>query len=257
MPEVRVVWRGKRLNQRTVAMIQAVERLTGSELDLMQGSYNRGGVSASAGTHDGGGAIDVRMTDLSAKERTAVVLAMRKVGFAAWLRTPSQSDWPFHIHAIAVGDQDLSRGAAHQVKEYRRGRNGLANRGPDDGPPGYYRMTWEHYQRLRAANVPPQPISRPGVNTTISLGAMEVACQRDAMSGTWAADRAQVLAWASHPKIGAISRAEILPPSGTPWHQHFQRMTRKIQAKFGLPANGSFGPETAELMERYGYTITS
>src|SRR5687768_16317521 len=107
MSEVRVIWRGKRLNKRTVAMIQAAERLTEFERDLVQGSYNRGGVSASAGTHDGGGAIDVRAADLSAKERKAVVLALRKVGFAAWLRTPAQSHWPFHIHAIAVGDQDL------------------------------------------------------------------------------------------------------------------------------------------------------
>ncbi|MFC0624275.1 hypothetical protein [Kribbella deserti] len=257
MPEIRTTWRGKRLNQRTVAMIKAAERLTKFELDLMQGSYNRGGVSASAGTHDGGGAIDVRAAGLTPKQRRDVVLALRKVGFAAWLRTPAQGDWPWHIHAIAVGDKDLSRGAAQQVREYRRGLNGLANRGPDDGPPGYYRMTWEHYQRLLAANVPPRPILRPTVNTTISLSALRIAAQRDAMSGAWAADRAQVLAWAADPKVGAIARTEIRPPSGTPWHQHFRQMTRKIQTRFGLPANGTFGPETAAVMERFGYTITN
>lgn len=97
----------------------------------------------------------------------------------------------------------------------------------------------------------------PERNRTISLGAMRYAGRYDAMSGTWGADRAQVLAWASHPMVGAISRAEILPPAGTHWRVHFRRMTEKIQERFGLKPDGDFGPETAAVMERYGYTITS
>jgi len=58
-------------------------------------------------------------------------------------------------------------------------------------------------------------VSKPGVNSTISLGAVRFADRHDAMSGTWAADRAQVLAWAAHPKVDAIDRSEILPPKGT------------------------------------------
>jgi hypothetical protein len=254
MPEARIVWRGKQLNQRTVAMVQAAERLAKFEFTILQGSYNKGGVAASAGTHDGGGAVDVACEALTAAQRQAVVLALRQVGFAAWLRTPAQANWPYHVHAIAQGDKDLSRGAANQVAEYRRLRNGLANRGKDDGPPGYYGMTWElylHYHPNPAPGVP-QP---PPPNTTISLGAMEYARTHDSMSGVWGADRAQVLAWAAHPKIAAISRAETRPPAGVPWHLHFQQMVKKIQIKFKLPATGVFNAATAAVMKRYGYTI--
>lgn len=257
MAEVRITWRGKRLNKRTVAMVQAAEKIAGMTFVITQGSYNAGGVSASAGTHDGGGALDVRARDLSGSERARAVLAMRKVGFAAWLRTPSQGNWPFHIHAIAAGDDDLSRRAAVQVTEYRRGRNGLANRGPDDGPDGYRLMTWELYQKLVRDSLGPKPAPGPRPNTTISLGAMEFARRNDAMNGNWGADRAQVLAWAAHPRIGAILRSEVIPPRGTPWHLHFIAMTKKIQRKFGLPQDGVFGPRTASLMTRFGYTITN
>lgn len=34
--------------------------LVKQKLDVSQGGYNRGGVSASAGTHDGGGVLDLR-----------------------------------------------------------------------------------------------------------------------------------------------------------------------------------------------------
>ena len=143
MPEARIVWRGWALNKRTAAMVEAAEKLYKSKFAILQGSYNKAGVEASAGTHDGGGAIDIDVRTKSVAQRVAVVKAMRAVGFAAWLRTPAQGNWPYHVHAIAVGDKDLSRGAATQVAEYHRKRNGLANRGNDDGPPGFYGMTWE------------------------------------------------------------------------------------------------------------------
>ncbi len=155
MPEARIVWRGKVFNKRTVAMIEAAEKLYKSKFAILQGSYNKGGVAESAGTHDGGGAVDIDVATKSPAQRQAVVKAMRQVGFAAWLRTPAQGDWPYHVHAIAVGDKDLSRGATLQVAEYRRGRNGLANRGKDDGPPGDYGMTWELYLK---AHRPAQPV---------------------------------------------------------------------------------------------------
>jgi hypothetical protein len=257
MPEARIRWREFWLNRRTVAMIQAAEKLAGFEFPLMQGSYNKGGVTASAGTHDGGGALDVRAARLTAAQRKTAVLTLRQVGFAAWLRTPAQGNWPLHIHAIAVGDQDLSRGAANQVAEYRRCKNGLANRGHDDGPPGYYGMTWEVFQRVHAANGSPKPGAKPPPNTTISLGAMAYARVHDSMSGVWGADRAQVLAWAAHPKVAAITKAETRPPAGVPWHLHFQQMTKKIQQRFKLPVTGVFGAGTAAIMKRYGYTIIS
>lgn len=254
MAEVRTIWRGKRLDKRTVAMLIEAEKLAKLTFVLSQGSYNTG-VVASAGTHDGGGAVDINIQSMTSAERRTVVLSLRRVGFAAWLRNPNQGNWPYHVHGIAIGDQDLSRGAAFQVAEYRRKRNGLANRGADDGPPGYYGMTWELYQKNKAAVSGQQPMGSTKPDITISLGALDYARKHDGMSGVWGNDRAQVLAWAAHPKVAAITRAETVPPAGRPWHLHFQDMTKKIQRKFGLSVDGWFGPKTAAVMKRYGYII--
>ena len=250
MPEARVVWRGWQLNKRTVAMIEAAEQQYKSKFAILQGSYNKGGVAESAGTHDGGGAVDVDVRTKSTAQRIAVVTALRSVGFAAWLRTPAQGNWPYHVHAIAVGDQDLSRGAAAQVVEYHRKRNGLANRGQDDGPPGFYAMTWEVYLK---AHPPKQPVP----DSTISLAAMEYARTHDAMAGVWGADRARVIAWAAHPRVGAIAKTETTPPAGVPWHLHFQRVIREVQQHFKLEVTGIFNTAVATVMKRYGYTIVA
>jgi hypothetical protein len=145
-PGAKVHRDGYVVNTRTRAMLTETERLLGFGLTLSQGSYNPGGDPTSAGTHDGGGVVDISVTGMSASTRTKVARALRKVGFAAWVRNPSQGDWPWHIHAAAINDTDLSSQAQHQVGDYYLGMNGLANRGPDDGPriPIH---TWEEYQR--------------------------------------------------------------------------------------------------------------
>lgn len=121
---------GKVVNVRTAQMLKRAEARLGQDLHVIQGSYNAGGVTASAGTHDGGGAVDVSVTDNPER----VVKALRDVGFAAWHRLPSQGPWSEHIHAVAIGDDELSAGAENQVKYYYQGLNGLATHLPDDGP---------------------------------------------------------------------------------------------------------------------------
>ncbi|MFI6824506.1 peptidoglycan-binding protein [Micromonospora sp. NPDC050187] len=145
-PGTVVSLRGVRVNTRTRAMLFEAERLLGRQLSITQGSYNTG-VGASAGTHDGGGALDLSVSGLSSATRTDILRRLRTVGFAAWLRTPSQGDWGYHIHAIALADTDQSTGAQNQAGDYYLGRNGLANRGPDDGPAVSPKRTWEEYQR--------------------------------------------------------------------------------------------------------------
>ncbi|SFW87379.1 peptidoglycan-binding domain-containing protein [Amycolatopsis australiensis] len=140
-----VTYHGVTLNTRTKAMLVAAEGLFGSSVSLTQGSYNPGGVDASAGTHDGGGAMDISVSNLSSTSRTTLLKALRKVGFAAWLRTPAQG-FAYHIHAMAISDPDLSSGAQHQTGDYYLGMNGLAGRGADDGP-SVPKVTWEEYQR--------------------------------------------------------------------------------------------------------------
>lgn len=142
MALTRTSFRGVTLNLRTIEMIEAAEEILGFKLRLTQGSYNKGGVTASAGTHDGGGVVDVSLKDAKTGElfpevrRNRIRDAMRQVGFAAWIRNPSQSNppWPWHCHAVAVGDKELSSGAAQQVVAYHNGKNGLASNGKDDGP---------------------------------------------------------------------------------------------------------------------------
>lgn len=135
------------INQRTQAMLAEAERILGRKLVLAQGSYNPGGDPTSAGTHDGGGVVDVSVDGMTAAQRTQVCKALRTVGYAAWIRNPSQADWPWHIHAVAISDTDMSPQAQNQVGDYYLGMNGLANRGADDGP-SVPIHTWEEYQRL-------------------------------------------------------------------------------------------------------------
>jgi peptidoglycan hydrolase-like protein with peptidoglycan-binding domain len=145
-PGARVQRDGYVVNTRTQAMLTEAERLLGFRLVLSQGSYNPGGDPTSAGTHDGGGVVDISVTGMSAATRTKVARALRQFGFAAWVRNPSQADWPWHIHAAAINDTDLSSQTQHQIGDYYLGLNGLANRGPDDGPRVPIH-TWEEYQR--------------------------------------------------------------------------------------------------------------
>jgi hypothetical protein len=109
----------------------------GREFRVTQGSYT-GSVDQSGGTHDGGGAVDISVLnpELSTAERNDLVLVLRELGCAAWLRSPAQGDWPYHIHAIDSGATDASGQAKGQVTDYNNGRNGLASNGPDDGPEG-------------------------------------------------------------------------------------------------------------------------
>lgn len=143
----RVTFEGHRLDARTRDMLIAARVVCDAPLVITQGCYNAGGVAASAGTHDGGGALDIRAKTLSDAQIAEAVLKLRHVGFAAWHRTPAQGNWVEHIHCIAIGCPDLSSGAAYQVTAYKNGRNGLANNGKDDGPRTYVSWTWEKYKQ--------------------------------------------------------------------------------------------------------------
>jgi len=143
------MWRGVSLDDRTAAMMDEVVRLCPNfHIDPSQGSWS--GAAASAGTHSGCGAIDI--TNLNAGQCDELVAAMRRVGFAAWHRTPEQSDWVRHVHGIAVQpggkhDRGCLHSSAHdQVVDYYEGRNGLASGARDDGPRDHVGTTWESYE---------------------------------------------------------------------------------------------------------------
>jgi hypothetical protein len=136
----RLTVNGSRLNFRTVSMLRHAQTLYNGTIDfagraVTQGSYNPGQVTASFGTHDGGGAVDIAVTNL----RTGAVLrnelpdairALRTAGFAAWVRETNElyRGSVIHIHAIAIGDREIAPAAREQLTGifgYFRGFNGL------------------------------------------------------------------------------------------------------------------------------------
>lgn len=125
----RVYYHGRLMDRYTMEAVKAAEKRLGYELTIIQGSYNAGRVTASAGTHDGGGVIDLAPYDHDRKVRV-----LRQIGFAAWYRPAIRGLWSSHIHAVLIGNDKLSSSARNQVTAYRNGRNGLANNGPDNGP---------------------------------------------------------------------------------------------------------------------------
>ena len=135
---------GMQINLRTFEMLQNAQILYGGEIDLTgyhltQGSYNNT-VSASFGTHDGGGAVDFSVFRYGTyqvlyEDIDPLILALRTAGFAAWLRDFDQlyPGSPIHIHAIAIGDRDLSPAAQSQLNAnygYFNGNNGIP---PENG----------------------------------------------------------------------------------------------------------------------------
>ena len=122
------------LNRRTYAMLQHAAELYGGEIEITgyaitQGSYHDNG-AASFGTHLGGGAVDLSVFrkgtyTILKSDIPPLLHALRLAGFAAWYRVADEL-YPgsaYHIHAIAIGDKELSQPAQDQLT----------------GPDGYFR----------------------------------------------------------------------------------------------------------------------
>jgi hypothetical protein len=126
----RVGFRGVTLDKRTRAMCLASEAKLKRRMSYFQGSFSH--AAASAGTHAGGGAVDVGPASFKTSG------AMRASGFAAWARGAKFGSGSFspHVHGIAVGNRNLSGPAKAQVKAFQAGRDGLAGNRPDNQPGG-------------------------------------------------------------------------------------------------------------------------
>ena len=77
---------GHKLDHTTYLRLRAAELACGFGLPITQGSYNGGGVNASAGTHDRGGVVDISVSGLTPKQVTRAVRELRLAGLVAWFR---------------------------------------------------------------------------------------------------------------------------------------------------------------------------
>lgn len=138
----------------------------GRDMTVVQGGYcGAGCAAASAGTHSGGGAIDIRTYDTDARGIDNRIVALRQVGFAAWYRPFTDNT---HIHATAINDYQMTwemhgKGAAPapvlgsyggncQVYEWKFNFDGLegCNDSAPSGTPGQKALqTWEGYLAKR------------------------------------------------------------------------------------------------------------
>jgi hypothetical protein len=167
------------LNTRTYAMLQRAAMLYDGEIDvagrsIIQGSYSNNSVD-SLGTHLGGGAVDISVTRPNShyilfSDIEPLIRVLRTVGFAAWLREDGEvgSRSEIHIHAVAIGDIDLSPAAQEQITGpagYLRGNNGLPVTSGDPGPDRHggplicHWMLEAGYTDMRT----PTPIRTPGI----------------------------------------------------------------------------------------------
>lgn len=182
----RVMYRGKVVDERTANQLREVERLvTSGPLIVSQGSYSTS-VGQSAGTHAGGGAVDLTVWHLSDAQRRELVEAMRRVGFAFWIRQPDEGDWPVHGHGVSIGCPDLSPSARGQVEDYKAGLNGLATEKRDPHAAlGIRPTTWEKYMESKKPPTRPAPVPNPNPKLTPLVIDIDAEVRREHAHGVY------------------------------------------------------------------------
>jgi hypothetical protein len=146
----KVTYRGRLMDRKTQAFLKAMEDKLGYPLTVVQGCYNAGAVSASAGTHDGGGVVDLVSWDAKRKVRAA-----RELGAFAWFRPDLPGVWGEHIHLGVRAHGRLSPAAKAQQADFDGAppRNGLAGKAVD--------RTWHPDPavtfKYKTATEPPEP----------------------------------------------------------------------------------------------------
>ena len=145
-----VLYDGHTVNARTRNMMLAASHRLGKKclIGITQGSYNAGGVNASAGTHDGGGAVDVDLSQRCARRSAR--------SFARCGSSGSPPGTPVHRGCVGRAhprDRDLGSGplvrAADQVWDFYIHRDGLKSHAKDTGPQVGFN-TWEASARALA-----------------------------------------------------------------------------------------------------------
>lgn len=134
---------GHEVDNMTAAALEATAKIFKGGYSIMQGSHSTS-VAASGNTHAGGGVIDIAPND---GDWVGLMTALRKVGFAAWIRNLpgyGQAGDGAHIHAVLIGDESASPEALTQIQSYLNNDDGLSGSRADDGPRQYInnRFIW-------------------------------------------------------------------------------------------------------------------
>lgn len=230
MATKRARWRGKIFDLRTIEMLKEVERLSGVRLRPVQGSYSGG--KFSAGTHTGGGAVDLSLAGLTRTQILRVVKAMRQVGFAAWWRTPADG-FQHHIHGIAAGAPDLPGVASRQVTSARRGRNGLRSNKKD--PQAFLKVPMTTWEKYKASKAKPKrkPLIKPAYPAYPGSKGFRVGSKGNHVKVVQAAF--------GNPITGTMTRTDVADVKA---HQ------RRYLDSLG-PADGIVGPRTYGSLKKF------
>lgn len=85
-----------------------------------------GGAADSAGYHDGGGCLDLRVWDRTDAEVERMIQVLRLMGAAAWLRNQTHGGFSDpHVHLVLGTDRGLALGARRQWDDYLAGSDGI------------------------------------------------------------------------------------------------------------------------------------
>ena len=152
-----IYFRGRRMTAAFRDSILAAEQRIGRQIVITQGGFNSGGVTASAGTHDGD-AADWSVLGKTQAQVAQEIEALRWAGIAAWFRTTRVAKWgtraqgfsAYHVHGVPNGWGRPSMGARNQAASYRAGRDGLRQNGVDAGP--------GHTSAYRKQTTPRKPV---------------------------------------------------------------------------------------------------
>lgn len=222
------------LDQRTADFFDSVNKAMPGGVKIIQGPFNKS-VDASAGTHDGPGALDLKPVDQKYKNVAGYKMLetiCRQRGGASWFREWTNN---FHVHVIVIGTKGLPTVAAKQVTSYLNSRDGLKS---NRTITGVIKTTWE---KFKAALTKPKPQPAPvGVNHNTGLATERPFGPCPLRS-----------------KKGFDMKTFAYGPStpGRPWFSGKfdadKRAVKQIQRMVGTVADGIYGPNTVAAVKKW------
>lgn len=216
---------GWTLDNRTAAYFDAVNKAMPGGVLIIQGAFSRS-VGASAGTHAGPGALDLK--PMSSAYRTVagykkLETVCRQLGGAAWFRQWSGN---YHVHLILKGTAGLPRVAANQVVAYNNGRDGLVSNLRISGV-----LTNMFNKVASAVNAATASIS------DVSKVKLLQKAVRTTADGVWGKE--------TDIDVGNTRLVAIEGYSGTYFKKWNDAQKKRMQKSWGAFPDGIWGPATA------------